>query len=45
MLGCADSIFTIQRDEADFVRQRLPGHRIIRGATSRTSNRRPGAWT
>ena len=29
MLSCADSIVTIQREEADFVRKRLPGHRII----------------
>jgi succinoglycan biosynthesis protein ExoO len=29
MLGCADSIVTIQWEEADFVRQRLPGHQII----------------
>jgi glycosyltransferase involved in cell wall biosynthesis len=29
MLGFADSIVTIQWEEADFVHQRLPGHRII----------------
>ena len=29
MLGCADSIVTIQWEEADFVRQRLPGHQVI----------------
>jgi succinoglycan biosynthesis protein ExoO len=29
MLGCADSIVTIQWEEADFVRQHLPRHQII----------------